>query len=503
MSALPLYIAVCRNLLELNSLDDPKNELWDEAVRKLRRLRHVLQCRVCKVIRKDPYGASGCNHITCGDCKDSKKGYFSGCRYCKIPAELKPDKQTIAVLKCYAKVCEILKSYHATGADSLRKSRIEKIWDIICEGICLFKTQVDVGNVAGQKGDETGEFNEQRPPDAQEKQHIEDDVDHVPNENNVLQDGGSFQDGRHTQDGVTLGLESEESERLPFQKEELSADQTGLVTDLNGISGIKKESLEEKVVPKLYAKKEKNSKYFKLVSKFSENEAKSEFRPLLKECLEIRGKIVGEAKNGFVHEKEFEKSSHNGTQPLKHGKRKLSPCRSSESEKTLAACTKEKIIKSDAEHDLHRNYESPVCEIKDQDPSKFYHSKRNTPAKTNTALHRNENTVVAKQEDVCVKEEGQVGNARGKSENGHRQYSFLRKNKYKCMCGNTSGIKHFSDICNHKRCVCFAAGVPCVSCKCKFCSNPHKSHYNVKWSTIGIESDIQAVKVEHSAEDSM
>ena len=516
MSALSIYALICRNLLESNSLDDPSSEVWDETVRKLRKLRHIVQCRVCKVIPKVPYGASGCGHITCRYCKETKKGYFTGCRYCKNPAELHFDKETEVVLKCYAKVCEILQSYHAFGVTSHRKDRIEKIWDLISEGVRLFEKQGTEINPNELEGNIKGNYQVSYLTNILDKQNKESDVDHVLYENKILQDGGSFQDGTRFQDGGIGRFQYEEKgekgadskdgigDKLQHDSYNDSPIELELSKDsahsLNGHFSPKNEP-GKVAVSKRYFKREKLPKNCSLILNLTNDNSNLEVKSVKQEHLKDKGKILGEAINGFSCEIQLNNIGQNGIPMRKRGKRKLSPIRSSNSELTPSTLSEGKISKGDDSLESQNGHKSATSdELKGQEASQFVYGKSSKYYKTSKQFLRNENRLVTKQEEACVQDGDQIGNKKGRHGNGHRQYSFLRKNKYKCMCGSSSGLKHFNDICNHKRCVCYAAGVPCVACKCRFCSNPHDSRYSVKWSSIGIESDV---KMEQAAEDGL
>ena len=518
MSALSIYASICRNLLEFNSLDDPSSEVWDETVRKLRKLRHIVQCRVCKVIPKVPYGASGCNHITCRYCKETKKGCFSGCRYCKYPTELHFDKQTESVLKCYAKVCEILRSYHALGGTSHRKDRIEKIWDLISEGVRLFEKQVTEISPSQQESNNKGNSQLPNLTNILDKHNKESDVDHVRYENKILQDGGSFQDGTRFQDGGIGRVQYKENpdkcadfkdeidDKLEPECHKISPISLELGKDsahaLNGHFSSKNET-RKVAVSKRYFKKEKQPKNCSLILNLPSDSSNLEVQSMRQEHQKDRGKILGEALNGYSCEIQLNNIDQNGIPTRKHGKRKLSPNRSSNSELTVTPSKlKEGMISkgNDSLESQNGCKSATSDELKGQEASEFFNGKSSKYCKASKQYHRNENRLVTKQEEVCAQDGGQIASKKGRHGNGHRQYSFLRKNKYKCMCGSASGLKHFNDICNHKRCVCYAAGVPCVSCKCKFCSNPHDSRYSVKWSSIGIESDV---KMEQTADDGL
>lgn len=504
MKGLALYAEVCRSLLQFNSLDDPDTQAWSEAVRKLKRLRLVLQCRVCKSIRKDPYGSGGCNHITCRDCKETKKGYFSGCRHCKNPAELKLDKQTIAVLKCYAKVCEIFEGYRLTGGNSVRNERLDKIWDIISEGSCLFEKQDRTGNAFKSKNTQFEESHNY-PANAAGLPSQESDVVRVPSENKVVQDGDTFKDGRRIQDVAVEKCENElnsctkdeksESNGEHFQSGEkiLTNASIGLRTKLqkNSENLTQLTDLEEKV-PKLSAKKEKDSKHFKFVSNSVNHEVDLEGKCVQQKNLENVGISTAEKKNGHVHNKILP----NGTEQIKNRKRPLSPVRSSHEDASPEK--KEKNARSCGNQELKKYHNNFKVEENKVDGKVSHHKRTQFCNVKALECQESKKNLVTKQSDDYVKDEEHHTNKKTKIDNGHRQYNFLRKNKYKCSCGTSSGMKHFADICNHKRCVCFAAGVPCVSCKCQFCSNPHKSHYSVKWSSIGIENETKTIKLEQT-----
>ena len=513
MSALSIYALVCRNLLQLNSLDDPNSEVWEDTVRKIRRLRHVVQCRVCKFIAKDPYGASGCNHVTCRDCKQSKKGYFSGCRYCKNPTALERDKQTEVVLKCYAKVCEILQSYHANGICSHRKDRIEKIKDLVCEGVTLFEKEDTKIRRFEQLGSTLETSQLLYPTDGIKEQHRESDVDHVLYENKLSQDGRSFQDGRRIQDGGPNKFKhelnpEEDSDFLDRMDERLHSDshsKSELKLDLginphqkvNGHLTLRNET-QEANVPKRCVRKEKQSRQFNLASSVVNDSAHSEIHAVKQEYLDEKGIVLEESLNGYSCKELLNTIDNSGISPQKHSKRKSNSEIAPSIEKERKTIGDGDVMESQNTLKYHT-----ADELNSQEASEHFGNKSNQYCKALRHCHRNENKLFTKQEEVCIQDRDQLAGKKGRQSIRHRPYSLMRKNKYKCMCGSGSGFKQITDICSHRRCVCFAAGVPCVSCKCRFCSNPHKSHYSVKWSTLGIESDMRPIKVEQLNEDGL
>ena len=509
MSALTIYALICRNLLEFNCLDDPNSELWEETVRKLRRLRHVVQCRVCKAIAKDPYGTNGCNHVTCGDCKDTRKYQFSSCRSCKNAALLKLDKQTEVVLKCYAKVCELLQNYRSSAGKSHRTERIEKIWDLVSEGVYLFQKQDARIDIVQKKCSDPFSSRLPAPIATIDNRIRESDVDHVLYENNYSQDGGSFQDGTHIQDGGPGGgrlqahskkSTNELDEKVPTDKQngllvEFSIEK-GSSIEVNGHSSSKIDTGEV-----AHVGKEKQPENVELNLSCSNDNLHPEVEPMNKEHHNDVGQDSGEEINGYSLKQQWNNCDHNGIPSQKNGKRKLSPFRPSVGEITHSKLREGKIIKLAGNLKAQDQKSIKEGELKGQEDNEPVYGKSSQHRKATKFFHRNENRSVYKQKRLYAQDEDQISGKKSRNSVGHRQYTFIRKNKYKCTCGSASGLKHFTDICNHRRCVCYAAGVPCVSCKCRFCSNPHKSNYSMKWPPVGIKNDMKPARMEQTAED--
>lgn len=508
MSALTIYALICRNLLEFNSLDDPNSELWEETVRKLRRLRHVVQCRVCKAVAKNPYGTIGCNHVTCGDCKDTKKYQFSSCRSCKNAALLKLDKQTEVVLKCYAKVCEILQNYHNSARQSRRTDRIEKIWDLVSEGACLFPKQDARIGIDQKKCSDTFSSRLPAPIATIDNRIRESDVDHVLYENKFSQDGGCFQDGKHIQDGSRRGCRlqahsekgtDEIDENMPTEK------QNGLLVELNIEKGSSLEvnghSSKINTREAVLVGKKKQPENIELNLSCSNDNVCPREELLTKDHHSGVGQDSGEEINGYSLKQQLNNCDQNGIPSRKNGKRKLSPFRPSVREITSSRLREGKIAKLDGNLKAQDQKSIKEDELTGQEDNEPSCGKSSQHRKTSKMYHRNENRSVYKQKRLYAQDQDQISGKKSRNNIGHRQYTFIRKNKYKCACGSASGLKHFSDICNHRRCVCYAAGVPCVSCKCRFCSNPHKSNYSMKWPPVGIGNDMKPVKIEQTVED--
>eukprot|EP00112_Aurelia_sp_Birch-Aquarium-sp1_P014899 Seg325.5 transcript_id=Seg325.5/GoldUCD/mRNA.D3Y31 product="E3 ubiquitin-protein ligase MSL2" protein_id=Seg325.5/GoldUCD/D3Y31 len=500
MAALPLYVTVCRNLLESNShLDDSNDEAWEETARKLRRLRQNLQCRICRQIRSDPFTSNGCNHVICRNCKESKKGLFGGCRHCKNPDELQEDKQTASVMRCYAKVCEILEGHRVAGVTKKCSERIDRIWDLVVEGVVLFenkdaKVEVHPDDsirheaAASCSGCSTSNYSQK------------DDV-HLSFVNKAGQDGGFIKDGG-SKDGRLL--HDDELIKQPLSNDFITespviAENTHEVildTDIENPHGENKEiRTEEKIVPKLFMKKEKNSSHFKLVSKLSDDDLKSNGSDESPKRLE-NGRRSEHVVNGFIHETHLHEKDVNRTVDKKQGKRKLdlsdetifrSPDRSKRARHSKND--------TDCEPMLANLENGDGCK---SDSDDVFHSSQNSSDEITHKHSRRSNSGISKHATYC--NDHNEGSEKHSGENGHRKPNLIRKNKYKCSCGTSSSVKYFSDICNHRRCVCFAAGVPCVSCKCRFCSNPHLSRSDGAWATFGFKSDNKTTENNHSAD---
>ena len=502
MAALPLYVTVCRNLLESNShLDDSNDEAWEGTARKLRRLRQNLLCRICRQIRSDPYTSNGCNHVICRSCKESKKGLFGGCRHCKNPEELVEDKQTALVMRSYAKVCEILEGHRVAGVTKKCSERIDRIWDLVSEGVVLFENksvEVEIHPDDSSCHGAAGSCLACSSSNVSQK----DDV-HLSCENKAGQDGGYIKDGG-SKDGRIL--HDDELIKQPLSND-LITESTIITENTEMISGTVIEKpheentaikTEQKLVPKLFMKKEKNSSHFKLVSKLSGDDSKLNMSDDSSKHLE-NGRRSEHVVNGFIHEPHLHEKDVNRTADKKQGKRKHEP----------VDVFDDIIFKSPErpKRGIHTNNDKD-CEpmlttLKNGDGCKFdsddvFHSSQDSSDETSHKHSRRSDSGISKHTTCCG--DHKEGAEKHCGENGHRKTNLIRKNKYKCSCGTSSSVKYFSDICNHRRCVCFAAGVPCVSCKCRFCSNPHITRSDGTWASFRFKSERKTTENNHSAD---
>ncbi len=480
-----MYISVCRDLLQQNSpLDQVNDEKWEESARKLRRLRLLLLCRVCKNLSADPYHSGSCQHLICRDCKEKRGPVLRGCRFCKNLKLLEIDKQAVSVLSCYAKLCDILHCYGVTEKETVRSKRIFKIWDIVLEGVGLAnnlkKKSIKVAEDGLVDNEITSESFSKREID-----HAN-DAGGFCNQNNVSKDGGS-KDGRHNKDGgIKDGRQNLNSEIMDcivasnesiktelkngfsadFEEEEQifisssSSERKEKRPDKNAITKTSKEILEDgQLIKATYVKdiiddgEEANGEAFSTNSFYSQSKLDSTKNGIIKQS--------------FLLEKDF-----NCTPQTLTSKRKLRNSTSSEDRGHLYSL---KIKKKKEKND------EKECKIEVSVESVRYNGERKELLKGQHPANQegyddHESFSKEAKNNGHTKSNIERKDLRKSHENCNLtpKTKLYRKNKYKCSCGST-GMKFYSDICSHERCACFAAEVPCTNCKCKFCSNPYKT----------------------------
>ncbi|XP_065056380.1 E3 ubiquitin-protein ligase msl-2-like [Rhopilema esculentum] len=497
MSALSLYITVCRQLFDsCSSADQNKDEVWEETARKLKRLRHALQCRSCKRISRDLYGSTGCLHLTCGSCKERKRGKFTACRFCKNCEELELNKQHNCVLKCYAKICELLRSYLLHGSDCERNGRIEQLLELIYEGSTLFDTTHEGASNQGSLGHPSSSA------DTGQIRMI--DVGHVTCENKVSQDGG----GLRKDGGFFKQTYSAKEDRI-FHQDQLAEKVTVSSENRNGKNEVDSATVTELESP-LAIKDAKNTQAETKTKKMSvtENENATSIMPKFP-TNDHETPINGESnleskKNGYLDQQllqEMEMNSNFQSIPRKRRSIQADTHESLAPRNELKNLAKKgRLYQNDNAKQGHFSENTGNQSPCDDEEVLFDERLPRVDEAKRQNLHGNRKSSVRSVKKQLVTEGRDTLIEKDRADNGNR-HSLMRKNKYKCSCG-TSNNRYFSDICNHSRCVCYAAGVPCVACKCKYCSNPHQSHYNVKWSALGFESDKQSVKIETSVGNS-
>lgn len=484
MSPLALYISVCRTILQENSaLDRASCMDWEDCSRKLRRLRQLLLCRLCKNLCADPYSTENCQHLICKDCKGKKKSNVLGCRYCKSTTELSVDKQTSSVLQCYAKMCEVLYSYYTPGKTTIRSERVAKVLDIVTEGLGLAETIRS-----------NALFTSKNWPSAASSSYSKlDDVNHVAQQNNVSKHGGSIQDGGTLQ---VLESHSELENAAGNPKDEtISLSTCDIIKKVEPSDKLSVDDINDSNTNNLTNQAE--SCNTDLEKKLGFQSIRTEIEKMAKDDLPLanislvadplpngddslvdhKPVMNGRVEQSFLHEKDV-----NRTLQASLRKRKLRHSTSSDDKKPSVSLRYKRRTSS---RDIVEN-KSVSLQNKDEAPKS---------ENGNTASEKEANTKDSITKGLSKMNGYDSKDTRQPYNNLNIKTKLFRKNKYKCMCG-TSGLKYFTDVCKHGRCVCFEAEVPCVNCKCRFCSNPHKPRSDDIWTSFN-----RSVKSDEKKED--
>eukprot|EP00794_Sanderia_malayensis_P011216 gene11216-12393_t len=496
MAHLSTYISVCRDLLRPNSpLDGASDETWEESLRKLKKLRQLLLCRTCKEICPVLFNSGNCQHLICQDCKAKRGTNFTGlgCRYCKRSETLVVDKQIESVLSCYAKLCELLYNYGITENDTVRGKRLCKIWNIIMEG-------VQVASYFEQKSEKTvADDVFERPSGSNSKVsdgHANDASRHICIESNITKDGRLSKDGDTVQDGGTAQdggdvKDTGSCEGVGIEKNEETGDEEpcsvwseerGKVVN----NAEDKGKAEEPNLTPIVVDEEKKPKDTRKVEIRGVKESTEE--TLMEENFKSENKM-DLMKNGILKQSFLLEKDVNCTPQELGNKRKLRLSTCNEDRKHLYSFKiKKRKSKNDYSEEMQPfNEEACQSTLRDDgcttDKNSKYESDEDTGTRSN---------------GFTKKSSDQKSTQRShENSDSPMKAKLYRKNKYKCSCG-TTGIKCYSDVCNHRRCACFAAEVPCTNCKCRFCSNPYKTVSEQIWPSlsknstngVGVDDDV-------------
>ena len=551
MNATSLYVNVCRNMFSSDP-EDPSN--WNEIGRQIQKLRQSLTCRVCREVCINPYSSDLCQHLVCKNCLTDKQPHYQGCRWCKNTDDLSEDKQNQIVLTCYKKICELIAESPLARVNIGQNGGRNRVWTILQEGMNIPGVHIVQDDFAAASssgiqdesdvspvGPSCDNFGEKTAWLTANQDNIEDD-ERIPdgasevNKYGVLaEDCDRAHEDLHngmanravSPPTATVTVKSEcDGENPVLQSKDMGESiSESEVPEFTTVANGEDSQIEDDPAHLLYPSVGDKRHKHKL-----KHEGKNEdFIKRKKKKKHFKGSVYRDppkpgkkhkmhSKNTLLVEQQSPQSSPSkGVLPLKIRVRKLDSddvgyrvlCQEEmNGEVSSSADVNSGLVNGSIDSD---HMDNKVLNSTVSDNNSHVLSYEKTPKKPkNLPIDESDDDFDFRTKyefpKKCKLKSNKKLNKKSKSIFPKMPQTVLRRpqtgkpKKSKCACGTGSGVKYFSDICKTARCPCFAAGISCTTCKCRFCSNPHKSrtghknsNFSRAWLTEENEEELEIV----------
>jgi len=498
MNAASLYTQLSRRLflLENDSNDDYLVEFM-KGEKGLFKLRNFLLCRLCRKISAEPLSSKFCQHLICKVCIDQGLFSSSGCKWCRNKEDLTPDHQSTLLIGLFKQLCAILKdmitdSILRTGDNDLKQTFLKFVADgfqFTDVKVCV-RTNIKVNEPTKSEPIPIKFIPPKKVNSSCQTEIIE--IIETPSRSccnceNKLKENQTNEDLSNDPIAVTAAESSTmkcDKQTLTEGVEPPSSDVSSTVPDNlpRKKSKVTNSYISSKIVkPSKKQCKEDSPKESEDLIPNINNHTDISASPYYDSISNLS--LKSERKNRSI----FEKFGLALSPPSPY----LSSSESLRSDKE----PKQKRKKSRESKAKNENEILKVAPLKLK--MKKINSKNNEES-TYLVQYDYEKVISDNVDKSCISTKPDVNGERKVkrkatfisdytifSDDSDFELSYQKHKKIKktlttpkidrdiCGCGSGGKVKYFTDICKRSRCPCFAQGKSCVSCKCRFCSNPY------------------------------